>query len=129
MSSLSERTTIQQLLAYGLAGATGTSLHYVFAYTLWQHSGIPVVAASTVGAIAGAITNYLLSYTVVFKSQSRHLQAARRFAITAVAGFAINSAVLQLLLAEFNVFASQLVATACVFFFGYVVNRKWSFHA
>ena len=57
-----------QFLRYAGAGAIGTALHYAMLIGLVQLARIDAVVASTAGAIAGAIVNYVLNHRFTFAS-------------------------------------------------------------
>lgn len=113
------------LLRYALAGAAGTILHYAVLVAL-----LPIltpVVASTVGAIAGLIVNFQLAHKWVFQGRDGLRYPFVKFVIVAFAGIGVNAAILSLMILYLPVMAAQLVATACVFLVGYVLNDLWSF--
>jgi putative flippase GtrA len=118
-----------QLLRYGLAGAVGTALQYAILVSLVQFARAPAVAASTVGAIAGALVNYVLNHRWTFASDRTHEHALPRFAAVALAGIAINAIVMGTMLSLVGVhyLVAQIVATGVVFVVSFLVNRAWTF--
>ena len=87
------------------------------------------IAASTIGAIAGALVNYALNHRYTFASRSAHGRALPRFALVAIAGVALNALVLaaMLALAGAHYLVAQVVATGAVLAAGYFANRAWTF--
>jgi putative flippase GtrA len=120
---------VAQFLRYAGAGAVGTALHYALLVALVQLAGVPAVAASTAGAIAGALVNYGLNPRFTFASGHAHARALPRFAAVAVAGIGVNAVTMAavLALAPAHYLVAQVVATAVVLALGYVANRRWTF--
>lgn len=120
---------LRQFLRYAAAGAIGTAVQYAILVALVQSLQMHAVAASTVGAIAGALVNYGLNHRYTFGSGMPHVRALPRFAATALAGIAINAAVVALLVstARVNYLAAQVVATGAVLAFTFLANRRWTF--
>ena len=87
-----------QFVRYAGAGAIGTALHYAMLIGLVQLARIDAVAASTAGAIAGAIVNYALNHRYTFASDRPHRHALPRFALVAAAGVALNALVMAAVL-------------------------------
>ena len=120
---------LRQFLRYAAAGAIGTAVQYAILVALVQGEQMNAVAASTVGAVAGALVNYALNHRYTFGSGAQHLRALPRFAATALAGIALNAAIVALLVsgAQANYVAAQVVATAAVLAFTFLGNRRWTF--
>ena len=118
-----------QFLRYGAAGAVGTALQYAILVALVQFAQAPAVAASTAGAIAGALVNYALNHRWTFASTRSHGRALPRFAAVAVGGIAINAIVMtaMLNLVGAHYLVAQVVATGIVLVVGYLANRAWTF--
>lgn len=118
-----------QFLRYVLAGATGTAVHYAVLIALVQLASIGAVAATTAGAVCGALVNYRLNHGFTFASERAHKHALPRFALVTVFGIAVNAAVFALLLpwvAPYYLLA-QIAATGVVLISGYLINRAWTF--
>ncbi len=113
---------------YALAGAIGTAFHFAILAALVQLAEISAVGASTAGAIVGALVNYALNYRFTFDSQRMHRVALPRFVAVALAGIALNAAVLALAL-DLGVYylAGQAAATGVVLIAGFLANRTWTF--
>jgi putative flippase GtrA len=118
-----------QFLRYGIVGAVGTALQYAILVSLVQFTQTPAVAASTAGAIAGALVNYVLNHRWTFASSRTHEHALPRFAAVALAGIALNAIVMAEMLNFFGVhyLVAQIVATGVVLVAGFLANRAWTF--
>ncbi len=122
------RPTGPAFARYALAGAIGTAFHFAILAALVQLANVNAIAASTAGAIAGALVNYALNYRFTFGSRRMHRVALPRFVTVALAGLALNAAVLALAL-YFGVhyLVGQAAATGAVLATGYLANRAWTF--
>ena len=118
-----------QFLRYAGAGAVGTGVQYALLIALVQLAHVGAVAASTVGAVAGAVVNYVLNHRYTFASARAHRIALPRFALVSALGVALNGLVLAATLALLDppYLLAQLVATAAVLAAGYLANRAWTF--
>jgi len=118
-----------QFLRYAGAGAVGTTVHYAILIALVQLARFDAVLASTAGALAGALVNYVLNHRYTFASDRAHRQALPRFALVAVAGIAVNAVVMAAVLAFAgpHYLVAQIIATATALATGYLANRAWTF--
>ena len=117
-----------QAAAYAAVGAIGTAVHYTVLATLLLGTSLPVVAASTIGAVFGGLLNYWLNHAKVFRSQVRHQVALPKFAAVASFGVTTNAAMLAVCVPTFGALPGQLIASATVLVSGFSLNRIWSFH-
>lgn len=118
-----------RFVRYAAAGAVGTACHYALLIALVQAGRVDAVAASTAGAIAGALVNYALNHRFTFASARPHAHALPRFAAVAVAGIALNALVMAAVLAAAgpHYLVAQVVATGVVLAAGFLANRAWTF--
>ncbi len=118
-----------QFVRYAGAGAIGTGLHYAVLIALVQLARADPVAASTAGAVCGALLNYALNHRFTFASGKSHATALPRFALVAVAGIALNALVMAgvLALAGPHYLVAQVIATGVVLAAGFLANRAWTF--
>ena len=118
-----------QFFRYAAAGAIGTAAHFAILAGLGQLARADAVAASTAGAIAGALVNYALNHRFTFASRRAHRIALPRFCAVAGAGILLNAAALAAMLAfvRLHYLAAQIVATGIVLVAAFVANRKWTF--
>lgn len=118
-----------QFLRYAGAGAIGTAFHYSVLIALVQLARLDAVVASTAGAVAGALVNYVLNHRFTFASEKPHTRALPRFALVAAGGVALNAAVMAtvLYLAGPHYLVAQVAATGAVLAAGFLANRAWTF--
>lgn len=114
-----------RIFRYGLAGAAGTGVHYGLLFALLGVIG--PLFASTVGAAAGAMLNFMLARDWVFTGRERLRLPLPKFFAVASLGLVVNAAILAVGLQLLPVLPSQLVATGFVFLAGYGMNNIWSF--
>ena len=121
---------LRQFVFFAAVGAIGTLVHFVILTCLVQlHLAGPVVATSF-GAVAGAVTNYLLNYRFTFTSRQQHRETLPKFMILAAVGFVINGAIVHAAIevARLHYLVAQVCATIVVLIWGYVGNRLWTFN-
>ncbi len=114
---------------YGIVGLIGTAVHYTTMAILIRVFSFEVVLASTCGAIAGALVNYVLNYFYTFRSKKDHRDAIVKFWLIAAIGWGINAGILAMneYLVGINVIPAQLTATVVVFVVTFLMNRRWTF--
>lgn len=121
-------STKAQFVRFSAGGAVGTALHYATLITLVEMLGAPVTVGTLAGFTAGALVNYLIARRYVFDSRRSHRSAATRFAIVAVAGAVINTAIVgSLFSAGLHYLAAQVVATFVVLVGNFLANKHWTF--
>jgi putative flippase GtrA len=118
-----------QFVKFALVGGFATMLHYAILVVLVEGPRWPPVAATSVGFTVSALGNYLLNRRFTFRSQRRHVEAAPRFAVVAVAGFWINAGVVWLAFdaAGLQYLLAQVIATLATFCWTFLANRHWTF--
>lgn len=125
MRTLSQRY-LNVFMRYTGIGIIGTVMHFLLLYLLIGPMG--AVAASTMGAIAGCVVNFLLARTYVFSERQAQIFAFPKFATVAIGGIALNASMMSSLTLISPVFISQMVSTGTVFLFGFLLNNFWSFY-
>jgi putative flippase GtrA len=120
-----------QLARYTVAGIFGTTAHYLVLIYLVEQEIAGVIVASSLGAILGAFTNYVINYYYTFKSDRNHYTAIFQFYIVAGTGFLLNAVLMWLLVNTLHIYylAAQILTTGVVLIWGFVLNRKWTFRS
>jgi len=122
------RLPVIQFIKFAAVGAIGTIAHYVTLIASVSGIGMTPVAGTTVGAAVGALVNYWLNRNVTFRSIRRHAEALPRFMALAGAGIALNALAVWILTATgLHYLLAQVVATAVILFFNFLVSRTWIF--
>jgi dolichyl-phosphate beta-glucosyltransferase len=115
---------------YALVGALGTIVHYGILIVGVELLHAPTTLAVLCGATAGAFTNYVMNYHMIFTSTAKHRQTLPRFLLVAAlsAGLSWYGAKLAQQ-AGVNYLLAQLVCTVLVLLLGFTLNRYWTFSA
>ena len=119
-----------KLIKFSAVGALGTLVHYSVLVFLVQLLSVNVLAASSTGAIVGALVNYFLNYKWTFNSNKRHSEAMAKFFAVAAVGFVMNGLFMALFteaLAMYYLIA-QVMTTGIVLFWNFLANHYWTFH-
>ncbi len=121
--------TIGQFMLYAGVGAIGTIGHYTTLIVLVEFWAWDPVIASCLGFVVGALINYVLNYKFTFQSEKRHREALTKFMLVAIAGAAINGAIMYVGVenTRFNYMLVQIFATIVVVLWNYIVNKLWTF--
>lgn len=119
-----------QFVRFAGVGAVGTVAHYVLLVILVQVFSSNAVAASTAGAVLGALVNYTLNRRFTFRSDKRHGEALTKFLIIATTGLALNSFFMFVFVEIWQVhyLYAQLVSTGLVLVWNFTGNRLWTFN-
>lgn len=124
-----EAKLLKQFAVFTGVGAIGTAVHYLVLIILVSGLGAYAVAASAIGFLAGAVTNYLLNYSVTFRSRKSHSEAATKFASVAALGVGLNVVVMAVCVnwMGFHYLVAQILATGLVLLWNFTANRVWTF--
>ena len=122
--------TTAQFLRFALVGLFGTAAHYGLLIGLVELAGASPVLGSTLGALAGAIVNYILSWHFVFNARRTHSGAFPRFLMTAAVSAGLNGALMALLVNVMGLFSyipAQVLVTIILSVLNFLVSRYWTF--
>ena len=113
---------------FALVGLVGTAAHFLILHISVTEAGLSPVVASSIGALAGALLNYLLNRRFTFKSAQTHFVALPKFALVAALGLIINALLIHALsFFDLHYFAAQAFASLVVLLIGFSINRFWTF--
>ena len=114
---------------YLLVGAAATAVQYALLLALVELIGGAAAPSAAAGAIAGAVVAYAGNRRFTFARRSPHLRSLPRFLAVATFGAAANAAIVWTgtEVAGMHYLAAQVVATLCVLWSGFMLNRRWSF--
>jgi len=118
-----------QFIKFSGVGVIGTTVHYTMLIFLVKICSTNAVAASSVGALLGALVNYYLNHRYTFNSTRKHKEAMWRFYSVSTGGFALNGIMMAFLTEFLTVFylAAQILTTGVVLFWNYLFSRFWAF--
>ena len=111
---------------YAGIGAIGTLVHFLI--LVWLVDFTTPVIASTVGAIAGGITNFQLLRIFVFAARPGQIFAFPKFLTVAIGGIAMNAAIMAMLIPLLPLLVCQAASTGTVLVAGFLLNSTWSFN-
>jgi putative flippase GtrA len=119
-----------QFLIFVFVGGISAVCHFAVLVALHEVMHVPLVPATTVGALCGAVVNYWLNrvYTFARSRPARH--AYSRFGLVAFGGLAINAlsmAALEHLVPGVPYLIRQCIVTAAVLVYSYLANKHWTF--
>jgi putative flippase GtrA len=116
-------------MRFAAVGAVGTAAQYLVLWFGVTAVALSATVASGAGFVLGAVVNYLLNYHYTFASDRPHAAAAARFFTVAGAGLLINTALMHALVVwvTWHYMLAQVLATAVVLLWNFLVNRHWTF--
>jgi putative flippase GtrA len=126
---LTARAQLHRFLRFAMVGAVGTVAHYALLLALVEGAGTDPILGSVAGFVLGALVNYTMNRTLVFRSERAHTEALPRFFTVAGIGLAWN-ALLMYLLAELlglHYLLAQILTTALLLLWHYAGNALWTF--
>jgi putative flippase GtrA len=120
---------VTQFFKFACVGVCGTAAAYSALIALVEVFKVPVIAATTVGFVVGAIVNYILNRRFTFVSEANHAVALPKFLTVAAFGAAINAFMVGWLVEHGGVhyLIAQICATATVLVWNFVANTLWTF--
>jgi putative flippase GtrA len=123
------RAILSEVLRFLAVGALATALQYVILIALVRWAAWDAVAASTLGFAVSMWANYALNKRYTFASDRSHVQALPRFVATALCGLGLTAVGMFLLVSvlRLNYLLAQVIVTAGVTVWNFVLNRWWSF--
>ncbi|MDD3517098.1 MAG: GtrA family protein [Chromatiales bacterium] len=118
-----------QFLTFATVGGIATAAHYAVLALLVEMFDVAPVPASALGYLAGMVTGYLLNYRFTFRSNKRHHEAFARFALVAMMGLLLNTAIMTVgvIWLGLHYLPSQIIATGLTLFWNFAANRIWTF--
>lgn len=122
---------IGRFLRFAAVGAIGTVAHYALLLTLVEVAGVRPVAGSVAGFLLGALVNYLLNRSFVFRSERHHVEALPRFFAIAAIGLCGNAVLMYALvdLTGVHYVLAQVITTCLLLCWHYAGNARWTFTA
>ena len=114
---------------YAAVGAVGTAGHYLTLVAMVELLHAAPAPASALGAVVGAVVNYLLNRRFTYDTHLPHRATLPKFAATAVAGVLLNAVLMAVLAQWWGLYylLAQCVATITILVFTFIVNTAWTF--
>lgn len=126
---MNEPGHIGRFLRFAVVGAIGTAAHYALLLALVEGAGADPVAGSVAGFLLGALVNYTMNRTLVFRSDRAHVEALPRFLAIAGMGLCWNALLMYVLVDMLGVhyLIAQVFTTGLLLGWHYVGNALWTF--
>lgn len=112
------------LLRFLVAGGAATGVHFASMHLMLQ-GAVDALSASAMGALLGAITNYLLQYRWTFRSVRAHRDAIAAFLLVSLLSWILNVAFFACLhrVAGLSPWPAQLLTTGLLTLTNYHLYR------
>lgn len=128
------RSALASFLLYALVGTAGTAAHYALLLTLVSLGLMAPAPASVLGALLGAVVNFMLNAGWTFAARGlSHFdrRTAARFFATAALAAALNGIAMALLVDGLGLDyrLAQLLVTAALLCASFLINATWTFRA
>jgi len=122
------QTLVAQLVRFGLVGVTNTALTLA-AYSALVALETPVALAGGVGWGIGAVNGFVLNRAWTFRGSARGALSAARYAVVALAGSALNAALVSVAVSEDHLphIAGELAVLPPVTLLSFLLCRGWVF--
>jgi putative flippase GtrA len=121
------RRTSDQMLTFLVFGLGAVAIHYG-SMAILILVGVPAVAASQTGFVAGGAFSYATNRSFTFRSSARHRRAIPRFLGVSAICFVVNGVGLALTLRlGAPTWFAQLCATGAVTCCSFLLHRIWTF--
>lgn len=113
---------------FASAGVVGTSAHYAALMGLVQWGIMAAAYAAMLGAGLGALVNYWITRTYVYRSRRPHGEALPRFLLMALVGLCLNGLLVGLMVSVgVHYLVAQVVTTLTILCLNYGVSTIWVF--
>jgi putative flippase GtrA len=116
-----------QFIIFSIVGAIGTAAHFAVLITLVHFELANPVLASATGCVVGALVNYILNYSITFKSQNPHNTTLLKFFSVALVGLCLNSLIMAIAIQWMHYLLSQVLATSLILLWNFICSRYWTF--
>lgn len=119
----------RELASFGGVGLLAAVGHYGTLAAAVELFGVPAVLAALMGFVVGGVISYGLNRRWTFASHRPHEVAVPRFALVALAGFALTGLSMATLTRGLGLhyLPAQLVTTGIVMVWTFLANRSWTF--
>ncbi len=115
---------ITQIKNFLIGGGSATALHYTAMTLLIYFDTLPLLA-TTVGALFGAILNYIVQYHYTFESNESHYRAVFTYTLSVSFGFIANIVLFALFYEQllWNIIIAQLSTTAIIMVLNFIIYK------
>lgn len=120
-----------EFLKFGIVGLSGVGIDFFVTWLCKEKIGINKYIANAAGFSLAVINNFLLNRYWTFEANNQAItNQFFKFLIIAVAGLAINSLLLFLIVkfTQINFYVTKLLVIGIVFFWNFYMNYLFTFH-
>ena len=119
---------LHQIKRFIISGGSSTALHYI-TMGLLIFLSMDATWATSIGAVSGAICNYVLQYYYTFRSDRKHRYSLQVYLISSVLAWLSNLLLFMLFhkILEVGVIIAQLVTTLIVTLQNFIMYKKLVF--
>ena len=121
---------ITKLLKFGVVGASGMAVDFGFTFLFKEKFKVQKYFANAIGFSMAVISNYFFNRIWTFEDTSSHvMHQFSNFALAAIAGLAINTLILWLLVSKrkFKFYFAKLIAIGVVVIWNFSINYFFIF--
>ena len=118
-----------QFSRFFIVGASSALIQFSILTGLVEFFFVRPIFASSLGYLAGALTNYLLNHYFTFKSTLPHRQALLRFSLNSLFGFLLNFSMMYFLLPHYPYLLSQVLTSSVILSWNFMIHRCWTFRS
>ena len=118
----------QQIKRFIISGGSSTILHYT-TMALLIFLGMDAIWATSIGAVSGAICNYVLQYYFTFRSVRKHRHSLQTYLISSVLAWLSNLLLFLLFhkILGVGIIIAQLLTTLIVTLQNFIIYKKLVF--
>ena len=119
---------LQQIKRFIISGGSSTVLHYTTMGSL-IFLGMDAIWATSIGAVSGAVCNYVLQYYYTFRSVRKHRHSLQIYLFSSVLAWLSNLLLFLLFhqILEIGVIIAQLITTLIVTLQNFIIYKKLVF--
>ena len=119
---------LHQIKRFIISGGSSTLLHYI-TMGLLIFLGMDAIWATSIGAVSGAVYNYVLQYYYTFRSQRKHRHSLYAYLAASVLAWLSNLLLFMLFhkILEAGIIIAQLLTTSIVTLQNFIIYKKLVF--
>ena len=121
---------ILKIIKFGVVGFSGVAIDFGFTFLLKEKLKVQKFVANGIGFLIAASSNYFFNRVWTFKSNNPEVALEfTNFFIVSIFGLGINSLILWMLNAKFNLnfYFSKLIAIIVTTFWNFMANYLYTF--
>lgn len=125
-----ENKSLRQFIKFGIVGASGTLVDWVFYFALTRWGHLFYLVAKTISFVVAAINNYIWNRVWTFKSTEKNItKQFLKFFIVSAIGLGFNLLIMKFVVErlKWSDLIGLVLATAVVMIWNFLVNKFWTF--